>query len=212
MIQDLAEVEARRPFVQFERVPVENQLASREQGHYIAIDRDRAYITPPGSKDKMIYDVDTWFRNLEDDVRNNRIPREWVESYKKQYDFWKKGQEMPLEGVPIRGWGMISPAQQETLIRLHVLTVETLAIANEELIRRIGMGGMDMKNKADAWLKETKGKGKLTMEISTLKKENEVLKASLANLEAKFDELKNAPAYQPIVQEEATIDLSDILQ
>lgn len=212
MIQDLAEIEARRPFVQFERVPVENILASQREGHYVAFDQDRAFITPPGSKDKMIYDVETWFRNLEDDVRNNRIPREWVDSYHKQYDFWKKGQEMPLEGVPIRGWGMISPAQQETLIRLHVLTVETLAIANEELIRRIGMGGMDMKNKADAWLKETKGKGKLTMEISTLKKENEVLKASLANLEAKFDELKNAPAYQPIVQEEATIDLSDILQ
>jgi hypothetical protein len=212
MIQDLAEVEARRPFVQFERVPVENTLASREQGHYVAVDRDRAYITPPGSKDKMIYDVDTWFRLLEDDVRNNRIPREWVESYKKQYDFWKQGQEMPLEGVPIRGWGMLSPAQQETLIRLHVLTVETLAIANEELIRRIGMGGMDMKNKAEAWLKETKGKGKLTMEMAALKKENEILKASLANLEAKFEEIKNAPAFAPIAQDDEAINLSDILQ
>ena len=211
MIQDLAEIEARRPFVQFERVPVENILASREQGHYVAFDQDRAFITPPGSKDKMIYDVQTWFANLEADVKNQRIPREWVDAYHKQYDYWKQGQEMPLEGVPIRGWGMISPAQQETLIRLHVLTVEALAIANEELIRRIGMGGMGMKNKADAWLKETKGKGKLTMEMAALKKENEVLKASLANLESKIERLNALQSAQVEHIQDDVLNLTDIL-
>jgi len=122
-------------------------------------------------------------------VINQRIPREWLEEYKKAYEYWQKGQEMPLNGFPIKGWGIISPAQQETLIKMHVLTVEQLSVINDEGLRRIGMGALDLKNKAEAWLKTLKKAGASTLEISELKADNERMRINISNMENKIAEL-----------------------
>lgn len=177
------------PFVRFERIAVEDVAATREAGHYIAKDVDMANITPPYSKDVMKYKVVNWLEQLKIDAMNARIPNEWVDKYKSAYEAWKRGQELPLDGYPIKGWGVISPAQQETLIKLHILTVESLAAANDEGLRRIGMGSLDLKNKAIAWLKEIKKAGSNTVEIAALKKENKNLLSSVETLEKRVEEL-----------------------
>ncbi|MCK9622144.1 MAG: hypothetical protein M0R47_16610 [Methylobacter sp.] len=177
------------PFVRFERIAVEDAAASREAGHYVAKDVDMANITPPYSKDVMKYKVVAWLGQLKIDAMNARIPADWVEKYTAAYEAWKRGQEMPVDGYPIKGWGVISPAQQETLIKLHILTVESLAAANDEGLRRIGMGAHDLKNKADAWLKQLKKAGPATVEIAALKKENAGLLAAVSGLEKQVSEL-----------------------
>lgn len=177
------------PYVRFDRIAVEDAAASREAGHYVARDVDMAYVTPPYSKDIMKYKVANWFDSLKTDAMNGRIPPEWVDKYKAAYEAWKNGQELPVDGFPIKGWGVCSPAQQETLIKLHILTVEQLAAANDEGLRRIGMGAYDLKNKADTWLKQLNKAGKPTIEIAALKKENESLKGSVASLEKRISDL-----------------------
>jgi len=177
------------PYVRFDRVPVEDAAASRDAGHYVARDVDFAYVTPPYSKDVMKHKVESWFAQLKVDATNGRIPGEWLTKYQAGYEAWKKGQELPLDGFPIKGWGVISPAQQETLIRLHILTVEQLAACNDEGLRRIGMGSVDLKNKATAWLKQLKKAGPATQEVAALQKENSVLKASIESLEKRVQEL-----------------------
>lgn len=177
------------PYVRFDRIPVEDAAASLAAGHYVAKDVDFAYVTPPFSKDVMKHKAANWFAQLKVDVANGRIPGEWVDKYKASYDAWQKGQELPVDGFPIRGWGVISPAQQETLTKMHILTVEQLAAINDEGLRRIGMGSVDLKNKAVAWLKQLKKAGPATQEISALKKENEALKASVEILEGKLKDL-----------------------
>jgi hypothetical protein len=203
----------RLPFVRYERRPVEDKAASLAAGHYVARDVDYALVTPPYSKDVMIHKADNWFKQLEVDIQNQRIPQQWVDLYKKAYAAWQNGQELPLDGIPIRGWGVISPAQQETLIKMHVLTVESLAAMTSEGINRIGMGGQEMKNKADAWLKQLKGKGAATLEIAELKKENDIMTGSIAALTKKVDELTNAlkvvDSLTPVPRE--TMDINDLL-
>lgn len=172
----------RPPYVSFHKVPVEDKAASREQGHYVAKDVDYVHVTPPYSKDLNKFKVTDWLVQLERDARNNRIPPEWVENYKKQYRAWCEGQELPPNGSPIKGWGVISPAQQETLIRLNILTVEDLAAINDEGIRRIGMGAVDLKNKAKAWLAQLNDVGPLTQEFAAVKARNRELEASVETL------------------------------
>lgn len=179
----------RKPYVRFERVAVEDVAASREAGHYVAKDVDMALITPPYSKDIMKYKVVNWFDQLTIDAANSRLPEQWVQEYQKAYDAWKNGQELPLDGIPIKGWGVASPAQQETLIKMHILTVEQLAAVTHEGISRIGMGGVDLKNKADAWLKSLKKSGGVAIEIAALKKENDSLTATVESLLSKVSEL-----------------------
>lgn len=191
-----------KPFVRFERVAVEDPIASRELGHYAAKDVDMANITPPYSKDVLKHKVANWFAQLEVDVANGRMPAQWLKDYKNAYEAWKNGQELPLDGIPIKGWGVASPAQQETLIKMHILTVEQLAAVTHEGISRIGMGGVDLKNKADAWLKSLKKSGGVAIEIAALKKENDSLNATVENQNVQLAELtklvEQLAAAQPV--------------
>jgi len=210
MLELIREDNSVKPFVRFERIPVENKVRSLEEGRYVAVDVDYVNVTPPFSKDIFKQKAAAWFEQLERDVQNNRISEAWVLDYKKAYEYWKRGQELPLEGTPIKGWGVISPAQQETLIRMNVLTVEVLAKINDEGIRRIGMGGIDLKNKASAWLKTLGKSGAATLEIAALKKENESLKASLAILESRIDKIsKLEPAVNNVVSITDLLDDDD---
>lgn len=210
---ELINKEEIKPFVRFERVAFEDKKASLQAGHYVAQDIDMAYVTPPYSKDVMKYKVTTWLTQLQQDLVNGRISREWVDEYKKSYEYWLKGQELPVDGIPIKGWGVISPAQQETLIKMHVLTVEQLAVMNDEGVRRVGMGAFDMKNKAQAWLKSLKKSGAVSMEIADLKAENARLQANIVSLEEKIDKLSaNVKIVKlPTYEDQDEISADDII-
>ncbi len=95
-----------------------------------------------------------------------------------------------MNGTPIRGWGVLSPAQQEAIIHNNVLTVEDLATLNEEGLRRIGMGAVQMKTKASAWVAQLQDKGPLVQEIAAVKSENAVLRTSLESLQRQVASLQ----------------------
>ncbi len=179
-------------FVRFERRAIEDFAKSREAGHYVAVDIDYALITPPYSKDVFVQPVTEMFEQRKQDVVNGRFPEEWLERYKKQYAAWKNGQEMPLEGTAIKGWGVISPAMQETLIRINVLTVESLAAINDEGIKRIGMGAVDLKHKARVWLSQLSDKGPLVQEMAADKAKIRELEGQLQTLSRQVSELSAA--------------------
>jgi hypothetical protein len=207
----------RPAIVRFERKAMEDKAESLKQNRYVAKDVDFALITPPYSRDVVEVKVEQWLINLDQDVKNNRIPPEWADRYKDAYSKFQGGQEIPLNGTAIRGWGVISPAQQETMIRMNVLTVEDLAGINDEGMKRIGMGALEMKNKAIAWVKQLNDKGPLTMENSALKSENTLLKSNLETLTRQVEELKamiKPPSLvvdMPIVTRNDQIAADDIL-
>lgn len=205
----------RKAFVRFEKVPIEDKAASLEKGHYVAKDVDFALITPPYSRDVVRLKVTQWKLNMEQDVRNGRFPEQWMEENLKAYAAWQRGEEIPLSGIPIKGWGVISPAQQETLLRMNILTVEDLAGINGEGLQRIGMGAVELKNKATAWLQQLKDKGPLTMEMAALKTENAGLKSSVESLQMQVAQLVAQMPRQLSTTDESTetesISANDIL-
>ena len=131
----MLDVETRKerpPFVRFEKVAVEDAAASRSAGRYIARDVDFALVTPPYSKDVFKQEVKDYLESMKRERDAGRFPPEWLTHIERAYAEWQRGNEIPLNGTPIKGWGLISPAQQENLIRLNILTVEDLAAMNEE--------------------------------------------------------------------------------
>lgn len=215
-IGDVMERKEQASFVRFERRAIEDRAESEKAGHYVAKDIDYALITAPYSRDVFTTKVASWFKQLEADLAAEKIPRKWYDQYKAAYAAWQNGQELPLEGTAIKGWGMISPAQQETLIRMNILTVEVAAGMNDEAIKRIGMGGLDIKTKARAWLAQNQDKGPLTQEMAALANENRNLKGSVESLQKQVDKLMEAVKNQtstppaPYVVHE-TIESDDIL-
>jgi polyhydroxyalkanoate synthesis regulator phasin len=130
---------------------------------------------------------------------------DWIEMFRRKYEAWKKGQEMPIEGTPIRGWGVISPAQQEMLIHIGIMTVEDLAAVNDEGMRRIGIGAVELKTKAKAWIAQLRDKGPLTMHVTALEKENARLKETVSALETEVAKLRASFAQiagQAVVQQQ----------
>lgn len=209
----------RPAYVSFHRVAIEDVPASKKAGRYVAKDVDMVHITQPGSKDIFKQKVPQWMESMRTDVMNGRLPKEWEDRYLDAHERWLKGQEIPLQGTPIKGWGILSPAQQETLIQCTVMTVEDLAALNDEGCKRIGMGGGILKEKAAAWLSQMNDKGPLTMEISTLKQENALLQANVETLSRQVQELimrvnsHESPVNYPVdVQSSMTITAQDILE
>ena len=169
-------------YVEFSTVAKHLPKRSEAEGRYIAIDVDMATVRQIGAADSVIYEVPKWLAHNKVEVGAGRLPREHAAHYEKMYQLWKSGQELPVEGTPIKGWAVIAPSQAEAIIRAGIRTVEDLAQMNGEAMQRIGMGAVSMKNMAAAWVAQAKDKGPLTMEMASLKSENDLLKLNLAKL------------------------------
>lgn len=193
----------RPALVRFARRAVEDKKATLEQGKWVGKDVDFALITPPYSKDCIEIKVEQWKQNMMQDVKAGRLPQAWQEHYLKAHEAWQNGQELPPTGTPIRGWGMLSPAQQEMLIRINILTIEDLAGINDEGVRRIGMGALDLKRKASAWIQQVNDKGPLTQKMAAVEAENDSLKTQVALLTEKLDRLIASIPAQAFVQAQA---------
>lgn len=185
------------PYVTFKREAEEDMKASREKGRYVPVDVDYACITTPGTKDVLFERLPEFWDKKWDEVRNGRCPQAWLDKWKADYDRFKAGQEIPADGTPIRGWAMISPAQQEAIIRANILTVEDMATANDSALQMIGMGAVNVRYKAEAWLKQAKAKGPLTQEMAAVKKERDSLKIQVETLEKQVEKLKAQLKDQP---------------
>jgi hypothetical protein len=178
--------EERPAYVKFEIRPMEDRAATEAAGHYVAKNVEFALITPPYSKDRVEQVCSDWLKQLDENVTANRLPSQWRDQYKQAYQAWKSGNEIPVNGTAIKGWPIISPAQQENLIAIGVRTVEDLAIMNDEGVHRFGMGAIDLRNKAQAWLRSAKDNGKITIENANLKAQMDALQSNLSILQEKY--------------------------
>ena len=167
-VGEIRELKERPAQIEFSRRAIEDTVASKREGRYMTYDVDYVTVFIPYSRDTNVFTVE------------------------RLYEAWKNGQELPPNGTPIKGWGVLSPAQQENLIHYRVLTVEDAAGMNEDIMRKLGMGAVEIKNKAKTWLAQLAERGPATMQIAELQRENELLKGSIASLEAKIDRMVNA--------------------
>lgn len=214
-VGEITNREERPAYVRFERRPIEDKAASVREGRYVAKDIDFALVTPPYSKDCVEYKVEQWLINMERNVRDERIPARWAEQWKDAYQKWRNGQEVPINGTAIKGWGVISPAQQQMLIAINCLTVEDLAKANDEGLRRMGMGAAELRDKAKNWLKSMEDHGGVTVKMAALEQENRMLATTVESLTKQVEALKSLiPQSQPMVVQAHSneITASDLIE
>ena len=202
-----------QPLVRFDRTAEDDVALSRATGHYMPRDEDYVFITPPYSRDEVPKLAKTWLAENDLKVLQGKMSASTAKNYRDQYEAWKNGQELPPEGTPIKGWAVISPAKQAMLIDRKMMTVELLANANDEGLRTIGMGGMELRKMAQTWLAQANNLGPLTLEMTEIKRENEILKGSIDTLMKQVNALQQGTvtAPPPPPQDKTKIDLSDIL-
>lgn len=193
MVQPLEE-KTRPAYVRFEKVPTEDRAASIQAGRTVMKDVDYVVITAVGTKDEVPRECSSWLPYIKQQVQEGRLPAAHYEHYVRSYEAWKKNEELPVDGTPLKVWPVITPAQLKNCLAANVRTVEDLAAINAEATQRIGMGAQELKLKAVTWLKASKDVGAVVQNNSALMTEVARLKAQLAAAEEKNAQL--AAAYQ----------------
>lgn len=156
----------RPPYVVWETRAIEDRNASITAGHYVSKDVDFAVVTRPGSRDTLDKEALVWLADLREKSRKGELPQRWFEAFKESYDFWKKGEEAPVEGTPIKGWPPLSPASQKLLLSVGIRTVEDLAVFSDSELATLGTGALAYKTKAQSWLAAANGAGKLAEKVT----------------------------------------------
>ena len=205
MLAEVIERENLPPLIRFEKRPIEDKKASTD-GQIVYKDVDFVLVTPPYSRDIVVHKVETWFSQVDKNVRSGKVPAKHRDFFHESYKKWKAGEALPLNGTSIKTMThLLTPAQIKTCLAAEIYTVESLAAANDQGLKRLGLGGVEMKNKATAHLKAAQGTGKIVMENAALKKQVEVLEASVSALQDKLNKL-SVKLDEPENEESITAD------
>lgn len=181
----------RPPYVVFERRAMENKAETIKAGHYVGQDVDIAIITRPGSRDNLEKIATEWLADIREKARQDLLPQTWYDGFSRAYESWLKGEEVPIAGTAIKGWPVLSPSAQKTIIAAGIRTVEDLAELPEAELSRIGTGALSFKQKAQNWLKAANDVGKVTEQLTAMT----VQIAELTNLaKAQAEEIKTLRA------------------
>src|SRR5262245_4399773 len=170
----------RPPYVTFETRAIERRT---EGGGVTYADVDFALVTPIGSKDVHERVVSEWFKYMQQLEQMERWPKEWTAGYRESYRVWKETHTIPVSGFPIVNWPVASKAEVKILQAIHILTVEDMAAATEEALQRIGMGGRNLKQRAQDWLTAKKDTAPLVEQLSALRETNVALERRIEELE-----------------------------
>lgn len=183
------------PFVRFETQTVEDPRRTKAEGRACFREQDYAVVTVPGdTKANSIEKVDSFFVKKKEELAAGRVHPDWITRWEREYERYKQGHEIPLEGTPIKGWKLITGSQQEELIRIHIRTVEELANLTDDGVRNFGMGAVELKRRAQAWIAQNESKETGAIKLNELSKENDSLRDQVLLLSSKLDELEKAVA------------------
>lgn len=101
------------------------------------------------------------------------------------WEAFQKGEKVAEGGTPLEVLSFLSPAQVMMLKALNIYSAEDLATLPDSGVEKIGMGGLDMRKKATAFITPA------PVREQELRKENEELKGAIRNLESRIRNLEN---------------------
>lgn len=157
----------RPPYVMFETRALPDRAASEKAGIAQYRNVNFALITPAGSKDCVEKIADEWFVQIKKQALEGRYDPQHLAHFELRYSEWKKGNEMPENGTPLKMWPVATPADIAVLQAAKIFTVEDLAALPETGFQAIGMGARVLREKAQAWLGSA-DKGKQAEQITAM--------------------------------------------
>ena len=152
-------------YVEFELRPEEDREETIAQGMPVFKDVEFAIITMPGGGLVVDKPINEALLNEWKHGDNRRKPPSPFAH--RAYEAWKEGREAPVNGTDLKNWPGVTPAQLKTCQNATVRTIEDLAEANADTIRKLGMGGVAMVEKAKSYLSSA-NQNKTAEEVSAL--------------------------------------------
>jgi hypothetical protein len=173
-------------YVEFELRPEEDREETIAQGMPVFKDVEFAMITMPGGGLVVDKPINEALLNEWKHGDNRRKPPSPFAH--RAYEAWKEGREAPVNGTDLKNWPGVTPAQLKTCQNATVRTIEDLAAANADTIRKLGMGGVAMMEKAKAYLASA-NQNKTSEEVSALMVKLEALSDTVKRKDEQISDL-----------------------
>lgn len=159
-------------FVEFYEDAMEIPFKSEQEGRPVYEQREFVRILVPGDATSIIETPAT---------------PEHRQQYPRQYERFKKGLKDVVDGTPLAMWPPVNKSQIKEAAFFEVRTVEQLAELSDANCRQMGMGYIELRSKAKAWLLAAKDSAVVTRQAAEndrLQSEIEALKEQIAQLAA----------------------------
>jgi len=187
------------PHIRFETRTEEDRNLSIDAGHIVYKDVDWIIVTPHGARDSNEDRAVEWIEKKAQASRQGNYDIELLKQIRKAYEAYKEGKELPIEGTPLAMLPhLFTPAEIANCKTLNIFSLETLAVANEETIARLGMGGREIKNRATEAVRHAGTGSGEALKVSALQAENADLKTRVTDLEHVIRDLQSQMADNPV--------------
>lgn len=185
--------------------PVEDVHETRKQGRPIF--KDAEFVEVRFAGDKQRVHVAPAHEAFKRDKHTNE-PITYAMEYAPLYQKFKEGLVQDGGGTPLDELTFLTAAKRSELRALNIKNAEALAALDGEPLKRLGMGGRELKNQAAAYLEKASGsavEARLAAENETLKTQMEAMQAQIAELMAGGKgATAPAPAETPVETEAAS--------
>lgn len=127
---------------------------SEKEGRPIYEEREFVEIIIPGDR-----------RSRANEPVNDEHKARWP----REYEAFRAGREVPLEGTPLANWPRVTRARVEELAYFNIRTVEQLAGVNDAQVQQMGMGTRTDREVARKFLETARtGTGPLTQMVTRI--------------------------------------------
>lgn len=158
-------------FVNFFVEAIEIPAESEKQGRPVFRDVPFIRIVVPG-------DVNNIIERKANDADKEKFPKAWARFQAQEAD--------AQEGTPLEQWPQMSRSLVKECKFFEIHTVEQLANLSDSNVSKMGMGYVELRNKAKAYLVAAAGTAGETAQAA----ENQRLKDMIADLQKQMAELK----------------------
>ena len=163
----------------------ENKAKSAEAGRAIHEDIEMVRIRWAGDKNQSLVAPAQGFGSARNPETNLRMT--YAEQFPRHYEAFKANKAVVADGTPLEELPFITNAKREDLKSLNIYTAEALASLDGSLLGKLGMGGRDLKNRAEDWIEKAAGvavENRLSQENTALQNQITELKAEMAKLQS----------------------------
>jgi hypothetical protein len=174
------------PRFHYESVP--NPAASSAAGRPRFDQQERVQFIQPGNTNQPVVIV----------------TEEHIERWPKQYEAFKRGAEMSVDGTPLEMWPVLNRNQVLEMKGVGLHSVEQCAAMSDLAIQKIGMGGQKIRELARAYLDEADQMAVTTAAVdraekaetrnAELTREVQESRALIESLHRRLMTLENAPS------------------
>lgn len=178
-----------------------NESASRAAGRPIYDEMEVCEIHLAANKQTVgVYPAHEVWKTVET-PDGMREPQTYAMRFPDIYKKFKDGAAQSMSGTPVEELTFLTASKRLELKALNVYTAEALASLDGAALKRLGMGGRELKNQAQAYLDNAAG----SADFTKLAAENESLREQMRELQQSFAQMQGKAVPVPVEPDEPEV-------